>query len=345
MPTILKHQPRRVLAVNLDQTLSHTLEALVKWHNDTYSTHLTIEDFDTYDFAAVWGGSQESTCDKIRAFYDSEYFERIPPIQDFALEALKMFKKRKFTLVIITSRQQFVAAQTKQFVDRHYPGLFESIYFCNLGLSNAEQLEYVSKSKATICKEVGVDVLIDDSLDHALDCAQLGIKVLLYDRKGQYTWNHLEPNTQASAASAASPVEVEGRHSTNSRLTLTSTSRKLYPPTKTTVRALPSNVKRVTSWKDILAQLPKPRSPLSACYFPEDFECNANAESEESEVSEYEEDFYDGSTFVDQSNQGYETIEIDELTEDELEDEDEDEISQAKHLYADDSWNDTIVWA
>ncbi|KAI9030847.1 hypothetical protein CLU79DRAFT_802416 [Phycomyces nitens] len=302
MPTILKHQPRRVLAVNIDQTLAHTLEALVKWHNDTYDSHLTINDFDTYDFTAVWGGSQESTCEKIRAFYDSEYFERIPPIQDFALEALKIFKKRKYTLVIITSRQQFVAAQTKKFVDHHYPGLFESIYFCNLGLSGPEQLEYISKSKATICKEVGVDILIEDSLDHALDCAQLGIKVLLYDRKGLYAWNHLDPTT--------------------------------------TVRALPPNVKRVTSWKDILANLPKPRSPLSACYYPEDFEVCVNEDSEEEgETEEEEEDFYDGSTFVDQG-QGYETIEIDELTDDEF----EDEVPQ-KHIYADESWNETIVWA
>ncbi|CAO3641808.1 unnamed protein product [Cunninghamella echinulata] len=101
-----------------------------------------------------------------------------------------MLKRRKFHLVIITSRQQFIAEETKKFVDKHYPGIFESIYFCNLGLSETEQLEYYSKQKSAICQEIGVDVLIDHQLEHCIDCASLGIDVLLYDRKGQYKWNH-----------------------------------------------------------------------------------------------------------------------------------------------------------
>jgi hypothetical protein len=72
----------------------------------------------------------------------------------------------------------------------YFVGIFESIYFCNLGLSDEEQLEYISKRKATICHEIGVDVLIDHQLEHCLECAQGGIDVLLYDRKGQYKWNH-----------------------------------------------------------------------------------------------------------------------------------------------------------
>ncbi|KAI8080049.1 uncharacterized protein BX664DRAFT_388992 [Halteromyces radiatus] len=187
--TILK-EPRKTIAVNLDETLSHTYEALLNWHNDFYHTQYRLEDLTTTDLWKVWGGSREDTCHKIRLFYQSEYFQTIQPIQDFALEALKMLKKRKFQLVIITSRQQFIAEETKRFVDKHYPGIFESIYFCNLGLSENEQLEYISKTKSTICQEIGVDVLIDHQLEHCMDCADLGMDVLLYDRKGQYQWNH-----------------------------------------------------------------------------------------------------------------------------------------------------------
>ncbi|KAG1452117.1 hypothetical protein G6F56_007906 [Rhizopus delemar] len=124
----------------------------------------------------------------MRAFYESKEFDEIKPIKDFSLEALKIFKKRGFQLVIITSRQQLVAEKTKKFIDRHYPGIFESMYFCNLNLSRKEQLEYISKPKSVICQEIGVDVLIDDSLEHALDCSR--VEVLLYDRLGKYTWNH-----------------------------------------------------------------------------------------------------------------------------------------------------------
>ena len=116
-------EPRKTIAVDLDQTLARTLESLVEWHNDIYATDFNVTDFNTYEYWKVWGGTREESCMKIRDFYDSSYFDQIQPVQDFALEALKMLKRRHFTLVIITSRQQFVAEKTKRFVDRHYPGM------------------------------------------------------------------------------------------------------------------------------------------------------------------------------------------------------------------------------
>ena len=122
MPMIFRKPQRKTVAVDLDQTLAHTLEAMVLWHNQVYNTAYTFADFDTYDFHKVWGGTAEEACAKVRQFYQSPHFEQIQPIHDFALEALKMLKKRKFSLVIITSRQQFISEDTKKFVDKHYPG-------------------------------------------------------------------------------------------------------------------------------------------------------------------------------------------------------------------------------
>ncbi|CAO3588952.1 unnamed protein product [Absidia cylindrospora] len=152
---------------------------MLTWHNHYHAPCTT--DLDT--MARYW---QDDECSsKIRTFYQSDEFDTMQPISDFALEALKMLKKRGFHLVIITSRQQFIAEETKRFVDKHYPGIFESIYFCNLGLTDEEQRNYVSKRKSTICQEIGVDVLIDHQLEHCIDCANIGVDVLLYDPTGQ----------------------------------------------------------------------------------------------------------------------------------------------------------------
>lgn len=59
-----------------------------------------------------------------------------------------------------------------------------------MGLSEIERIQYVSKQKSTICQEIGVDVLIDHQVEHVLECAKIGVDVLLYDRQARYRWNH-----------------------------------------------------------------------------------------------------------------------------------------------------------
>ncbi|KAI8353997.1 hypothetical protein BD560DRAFT_408129 [Blakeslea trispora] len=297
-------EARKVIAVDLDQTLAHTLESLVKWHNDTYCTNYSVADFNTYDYWKVWGGTREESCMKVREFYESEHFEQIEPIRDFALEALKMLKRRNFTLVIITSRQQFIASKTKKFVDKHYPGIFESIYFCNLDLSSAEQLEYISKPKSLICQEIGVDVLIDDSLDHALECSSLGINILLYDRKGQYRWNHEERLT----------------NNETTKNTLISTSKRLLY--HSVPKEMSKNVHRMKSWRDIIAQFPKPSSPLRFCYYPPAYSEEEEEDEEDDDGNSYEQEDEperEEPVFRTSYCGRYETVEVEELSDDDEE--------------------------
>lgn len=41
------------------------------------------------------------------------------------------------------------------------------------------------------CRSIGADVLIDDNVGYALDCANNGIQVLLYDWEDSYPWSKL----------------------------------------------------------------------------------------------------------------------------------------------------------
>ncbi|KAF9343586.1 hypothetical protein BGX26_005501, partial [Mortierella sp. AD094] len=102
-----------------------------------------------------------------------------------------LLKSRRYSLVIVTARQQFVADLTKKFVDRHFPGIFESIYFANHYLTEQEKLTFVSKPKSVICRDVHAQLLIDDSLENAVEVAKAGIPVLLFDLQGSYKWNKL----------------------------------------------------------------------------------------------------------------------------------------------------------
>eukprot|EP00951_Prasinocladus_malaysianus_P005852 scaffold41197_cov40-Prasinocladus_malaysianus.AAC.1 len=44
-------------------------------------------------------------------------------------------------------------------------------------------------AKSEICKSIGAHVLIDDNPGYALECAEAGIHVLLYDWNLSYPWS------------------------------------------------------------------------------------------------------------------------------------------------------------
>ncbi|KAG0353265.1 hypothetical protein BC939DRAFT_495028 [Gamsiella multidivaricata] len=189
----MRHQPnapRKVIAVDLDEVLARTSLAVAEFHNDTYGTSLTMDDFISYDYTQVWGGTREESIAKWRLFFDSPYFLKVEPVEG-SLETLKLLKSRRFSLVIVTARQQFVADLTKKFVDRHFPGIFESIYFANHFLTEQEKITFISKPKSVICRDVHAQLLIDDSLENAVEVARAGIPVLLFDLHGAYKWNKL----------------------------------------------------------------------------------------------------------------------------------------------------------
>ncbi|KAF9908384.1 hypothetical protein EC991_009839 [Linnemannia zychae] len=189
------HLPRKVIAVDLDEVLARTTLAIADFHNDTYGTSLTMDDFISYDYTKIWGGTREESIAKWRLFFDSPYFLKVEPVEG-SLETLKLLKSRRFSLVIVTARQQFVADLTKKFVDRHFPGIFESIYFANHFLTEQEKLTFVSKPKSVICRDVHAQLLIDDSLENALEVSKAGIPVLLFDLHGKYKWNQLDEGQQ-----------------------------------------------------------------------------------------------------------------------------------------------------
>jgi len=89
----------------------------------------------------------------------------------------------------VTSRQHTIEPHTHKFISAHYPSTFHSINFANHFLTEEEATRLSSKSKTQICKEIGAEILIDDSLNHAHDCAENGIRVLLFDLGHKYGWN------------------------------------------------------------------------------------------------------------------------------------------------------------
>lgn len=178
--------PRLRIAVDVDEVLGRFVFALNRFCLEAYGMRHDVADYWVYEFAKVWGCSQDESNRIVHEFFASRHFnDGIPEIPG-ARDALRRLAARGCELVVVTSRQHVIQDVTLEWLDRHYAGLFSEVYF-----GNHFALQGASRKKSDICRTIDAHVLVDDNVGYALDCAEAGIDVLLYDWHGSYPWSKL----------------------------------------------------------------------------------------------------------------------------------------------------------
>ncbi len=178
---------KRVLGLDFDNVLMDFYSGINEYHNQKYNTDYSREKCVVVNLEKVWGCTTEEMHRRIVDFYHSDIHSETPPMAG-AREALEKLRD-SHSLVVVTSRPNFIKEKTMSWLDKHFPNLFDQVYFTNLYLGEAKH----KKSKAEACKELGVDVFVDDFVSYATDVAQSGTKTLLLDAP----WNRdveLHPN-------------------------------------------------------------------------------------------------------------------------------------------------------
>ena len=177
-----------LLGIDLDEIVADSLDAIIKFHNEKYKTNLKKDNFVSYRFWEIWGGTKEESVKKISEFFKTDHLANIYPIAG-SLGALADLKKSGHELFIITGRRNEIIKQTEEWIEKHFPNIFSGAHF-----ANSYTLGGHERKKSDICKKLGVELIIEDDLLHATDCAKNGIKVFLFD----YPWNqgNLSPNIE-----------------------------------------------------------------------------------------------------------------------------------------------------
>lgn len=172
-------QTPMIIAVDLDDVLADSLTSFIEFYNRYYDKDLKYEDFTAYTLNEIKGIPREQENKILEHFDESEYFDNIKPMKD----AIKVIEKlnKKHEIIIVTSRTKDKEQKTKNWVNKFLKGIKK---ICFIRKNYQEK----PKTKAEICKEINADVLIEDNLSYAKNCAENGIKVLLFD----YPWNQAE---------------------------------------------------------------------------------------------------------------------------------------------------------
>ena len=169
-----------LIGVDIDDVLADTMGALCAFHNERYGTSLEKGDFHSLHFERIWGGTEQGADEKILEFLSSSYFKGMQPMPGSREITRRL--SGSHDLFLATARRKELVKTTLYWVGSNYPGTFQQINFTN-EWHRYDGVPVIRKSD--ICMDFGVDILIEDNLETALECAHNGTRALLMNQP----WN------------------------------------------------------------------------------------------------------------------------------------------------------------
>tara|TARA_Y100000310_G_scaffold308672_1_gene352033 strand:+ start:698 stop:1297 length:600 start_codon:yes stop_codon:yes gene_type:complete len=166
------------IGIDLDDVVCEFTRPYLEFHNEKFKTSFEFDEVTSHNLWEVLGLSFEETKLSIKEFQDNHL-----SVEDFPLFSnVKEFIERlseNHTLHFITARPKEIINETKSFLDKNFSNWDFNLTFSNGMHDNA------SLSKADICVKEGIGVMVEDNFNFARECAEKGIRVLLFDQP----WN------------------------------------------------------------------------------------------------------------------------------------------------------------
>lgn len=176
---------KRRIGIDIDEVLADFMTELNRFYNQRYGTNFSIEDYKNYDLEKIWGGSKKDAVEIVNDFYESNVFLNILPVEG-AQEGIKVLSIKN-NLIAITSRPQFIKEKTEKWMRNYFGGDISEIIF-----TGQYNLHSSLISKASICLDRQISVLVEDNLKVAKECSEKGIMSFILDRGKKSLWNRFD---------------------------------------------------------------------------------------------------------------------------------------------------------
>jgi uncharacterized protein len=168
------------IGIDMDEVIANQMQKLCEFYNLKKGKLYSEKDFHTYNWWEVWGISREEAENIDKEFKNSELFNKIEPVEG-AIDTITLLSKTN-KLFIITSRPEKITEKTKEWVLRYLGG--------NIDIIHSGDFWGKKKSKLEICRELGVELMIEDHIKYSKECAENGVKVILIDKPWNKDLNH-----------------------------------------------------------------------------------------------------------------------------------------------------------
>lgn len=177
---------RQLIAVDIDDVVADSTEALRLSVNKRYGANLQPEDYVLPDDGNYWGyyervwarhGLHMANYDELHEdmAIDQSHITLVPGVE----QALKQLS-RAFDVILVTSRDQSWEKATVAWLDDHLAGLYHDVHF-------AGRANHHAQTKGKLCRRLGVSVLIDDNPEHCRSAIEHGVDAILF---GSFGWHN-----------------------------------------------------------------------------------------------------------------------------------------------------------
>ncbi len=175
----------KIIAVDLDEVLAETAHALLRWKKNRINwkriTWNELSSYNLWEISKLEISKRSSVRVYLWFLLGAGLWNKIDPVV-WAKTKLKEFKRKWYKFHVVTARHFVLRFATGIWLYMNYKHIFDSVEFANF-------FTRFSTKKSEICKKLGATIIIEDSLENAIDCAKEWIKVYLIDKPWNQHYN------------------------------------------------------------------------------------------------------------------------------------------------------------
>lgn len=188
-----------VVGIDMDDVLVPHNQIMVDWYNERFKDQrdpITLDHLSDYNFSKAFKTTKEDAWQIYCEFTGSKTWDLIHDEYSgiegslAVLDTARNSFDGELKYVVVTARHDKLMECTKRFIERAYPHLFEDVVCCGTYIPTtlAHQPQNSSQllSKANVCKDMNISLLIDDYPNHVKECQKVGVDGVLF---GHYPWN------------------------------------------------------------------------------------------------------------------------------------------------------------
>lgn len=185
------------IVFDLDEILCNFTEPFLEWYNKEHGTNFKREEWTRYRFHDAFGVNKEYERKEFLRF--NELCLSDLPIVSGSKEGVIKLKERGNNLNIVTARSAWmhpnIEDMTKLWVEKNFPNCFKEILWGHY------------ESKLSACLKVGADIIIEDNFHFVSECAEHGIRAILFDcpwnkkyyfKERVYNWEQIVQKVRSS---------------------------------------------------------------------------------------------------------------------------------------------------